>query len=393
MKSTKNISRRKFIKSASAGIVIGAAGLSNCSKGKDITKGIEDVSVEAVKSQTPEKLLRNAKIVLEASCHAKSGQTLLIIADDKILSIAPALALAGLELGLIPAVMDIRHYLASEPYKNGYVLESVKEAMHASDIVIQNLVDTWVPNRPGYGRLTGQPDMHDKSLNGQRRWMILQHKGLGEWDVSAEEISVIPKRTNWLLNLLKKAEKGHITSPGGTDFTFGLQKGKAFLVPVLGIIPFYGEVAVMPVMETTSGIFVIDGPTQRDVRPSNELDREPLRVVVEKGRAVDVSGGAVQLKRLKDYIASGNPPADAIDEVGIVTTTLVENDMYYWSDGTHHHDRAHIALGNNVRRDVVVHGPKHMDGEVCKPTITIDGLVIMKNGIFQDEAMRVSLLQ
>ncbi|MFC1509787.1 hypothetical protein ACFL60_08925 [Candidatus Omnitrophota bacterium] len=79
------------------------------------------------------------------------------------------------------------------------------------------------------------------------------------------------------------------------------------------------------------------------------------------------------------------PPADMIDEVGILTTTLLENDRYYWSDGTHHHDRTHIALGNNVRRDIVVDGPKHMDGEVSKPTISIDGLVIMKDGIFQDK--------
>ena len=210
---------------------------------------------------------------------------------------------------------------------------------------------------------------------------------MAEWDVSADEISVIPKRTKWLLNLLKNAEKGHITTAAGTDFTFGLEKGKAFLVPVLGIIPFYGEVAVMPVMESTSGVFIIDGPTQGDVRPSSELDYEPLRVTVEKGRVVDVSGGKVQLKRMKDYISRGNPPADAVDEVGILTTTLKENDMYYWSDGTHHHDRVHIALGNNVRRDVVVHGLKHMDGEVCKPTISIDGLVIIKQGIFQDNAM------
>ncbi|MFC1558721.1 hypothetical protein ACFL40_05140 [candidate division KSB1 bacterium] len=389
MKSTKIISRRGFLKSASAGIGVGTAGLFSCSGKGDVSPGnMTYFSFEEIKANTPEKLLRNAKIVLEASCRARQGETLLIIADDKILSIAPALGLAALELGLIPAVMDIRHYLSSEPYKNGYVLESLKEAMHSSDIVIENLADTWVPNRPSYGRLSGDPDMQDKALSGERRWMILQHKGLADWDVSAEDISVVPKRTKWLLNFLKNAEKGHITSAAGTDFTFGLGKGKAFLVPVLGIIPFYGEVAVMPVMSSTSGIFVIDGPTQLDVRPSSELEHEPLKVTVEKGRAVDVSGGKVQLKRMKDYIASGNPPADAIDEVGILTTTLTENDKYYWSDGTHQHDHVHIALGNNVRRDVVVHGPKHMDGEVCKPTISIDGLVIMKNGIFQDSAMQ-----
>ena len=90
------------------------------------------------------------------------------------------------------------------------------------------------------------------------------------------------------------------------------------------------------------------------------------------------------LERLRAFIASGEPPADAIDEVGIVTTTLGENHRYYWSDGTHLHDRVHIALGNNVRRDVLVHGPKHMDGEVDKPTIRIDGRLIVRDGIWID---------
>jgi hypothetical protein len=90
------------------------------------------------------------------------------------------------------------------------------------------------------------------------------------------------------------------------------------------------------------------------------------------------------MKRLQDFIASGDPPADAIDEVGILTTKFTENDLYYWSDGTHHHNRVHIAFGNNVLRDTLVHGPKHMDCEVTDPTISIDGLVIVKDGIFQD---------
>ena len=45
------------------------------------------------------------------------------------------------------------------------------------------------------------------------------------------------------------------------------------------------------------------------------------------------------------------------------------------------------ALGNNVRRDTVVHGPRHMDCEINKPTISIDGLVIVEHGIFLDEVM------
>jgi len=102
----------------------------------------------------------------------------------------------------------------------------------------------------------------------------------------------------------------------------------------------------------------------------------------------DYEGDPEQVQRLKEFIASGDPPAEFIDEVGIVTTQIVANDEYYWSDGTHHHDCVHIALGNNARRDTMVHGPRHMDGDVQRPTIHADDLMIVENGVFLDSVMQ-----
>ena len=185
---------------------------------------------------------------------------------------------------------------------------------------------------------------------------------------------------------LESSASGRITTEKGTDIAFSV-KPDAMCTPVLGIVPFYGEVAVTPSLGGTTGVFIADGPSQREIRPKEELNLDPLVITVENGRMKDCKGEARQLTRLRDFIASGDPPADAVDEVGILTTTLVENDIYYWSDGTHHHDCVHIALGNNVRRDTVVHGPKHADFEVQKPTISLDGLTIIRNGIFQDSVM------
>lgn len=381
----RKVSRRRFIKGASAGFVLGMGGLYN----KNTQKGEKPIiSMKKIsKISISKKLIRNARIVLEVSCRAKAGESLLIIGDEVLLPYAPALASAAIELGLIPTIMDITHFLSTDSYQNGFVLKPLKEAIESSDIVIQNLADTWVKNRPDFGRLVGDPDLHDKSLSGERRWMIIQCNGIEEWEIAPEEVLKIRIRTEWLLNLLKSSKTGTITSSLGTDFTFGLGPNSN-LSPILGIIPFYGEIAVTPSLENTSGTFIVDGPTQLDVRPANELDRKPLMITVKDGRVKDVIGDKVQLKRLREFIASGVPPADAIDEVGILTTTLEENDKYYWSDGTHHHDRIHIALGNNVRRDTVVHGPKHMDCEVCKPTISIDGLIVIENGIFKDEVLK-----
>jgi leucyl aminopeptidase (aminopeptidase T) len=332
------------------------------------------------------KLLENAKIVLEASCRARPGETVLLVADEKLRPYAPALASAAVELGLVPTIMDITYFLASPAYDQGRIAEPLRAAMQAADIVIGNTRDVHDPKRADFSRLVGDPDLHDSCLTAERRWVYLQCNGVEKWDITTEEVVKLRARTHWLQDLLKTSKMGRITSPLGTDFTFGLGPGASY-VPVLGIVPLYGEVAVVPSLESTSGLFVVDGPTQLDVRPADEIDRQPLRIAVEAGRVVDMSGDGIQLERLKGFIASGAPPADAIDEVGILTTNFQDNDVYYWSDGTHHHDRVHVALGNNVRRDTIVHGPRHMDCEINRPTISIDGLTIVENGLFLDRAM------
>lgn len=335
------------------------------------------------------KLLENAKIVLEASCRARPGETVLLVADEKLSPYAPALAAAAVELGLIPTIMDITHFLASPAYDHGRIAEPLRAAMQAADIVIGNTRDVHDPNRADFSRLVGDPDLHDICLTAERRWVYLQCNGVEKWDITTEEVVKLGVRTHWLQDLLKTSKTGRITSPLGTDFTFGLGPDASY-VPVLGIVPLYGEVAVVPSLESTSGLLVVDGPTQLDVRPADEMDREPLRITIEAGRLVDMSGDVLQLERLQTFIASGDPPADAIDEVGILTTNFQDNDVYYWSDGTHHHDRVHVALGNNVRRDTVVHGPRHMDCEINQPTISIDGLTIVENGVFLDVAMELA---
>ncbi|MFC1509788.1 twin-arginine translocation signal domain-containing protein [Candidatus Omnitrophota bacterium] len=62
--STKKLSRRGFLKGTPAGIGVWAAVVSGCSrKNKSSIRSSGDFSLESVKKKTPEKLLRNAKIV------------------------------------------------------------------------------------------------------------------------------------------------------------------------------------------------------------------------------------------------------------------------------------------------------------------------------------------
>jgi hypothetical protein len=333
-------------------------------------------------------LLKNARIVLEASCRAQPGENVLIVvSNNTIYQRTPALLRAALELGLVPSVIDVRAFVASPIYNAGYILKPLKAAIESADIVINNIEHLHNSKRPDFSRLLGDPDAHDLSLTAERRWVYLTCAGMNEWNIDTETVRGIAKRTHGLMGLLRSAKQGRITSDLGTDLTFGLGP-KATCTPVLGIVPLYGEVAIAPTPRATSGVFIVDGPTQLHVRPAMETDRAPLRITVQAGQVIDMEGDAEQIDRLREFIASGDPSANTIDEVGILTTPFEENDRFDWPDGTHHHNCVHVAIGNNERRDVVVHGPRHMDGEISKPTISIDGKVMIEKGVFLDEELK-----
>ena len=329
----------------------------------------------------PNPFLKNARIVVEVSCQAQPGESVLILTDanEGRVARAQALAAAATELGALPAIMDVSDYkvLWKQSEAMGPVFPQVKAAVEAADITI-NI------GGPRFDTVLGDADAWDYNLTCAERRVYLMCGGMDVWEITPEEVAAIRNRAVWLLELLDSSQTVHVASPAGTDFTFGLGPGAKWL-PILGIVPLYGEVAITPQQGSETGIFVVDGPTQGTVRPKTEQDREPLRITVENGRAKDIAGYAAQVDRLKAFIASGDPPADSIDEVGILTTQIQANDVFHWDDGTHHHDCAHIALGNNPRRDALVHGPKHMDGEIRKPTITIDGKAVVENGVFLDD--------
>ena len=203
------------------------------------------------------------------------------------------------------------------------------------------------------------------------------------------QVERITERTHWLLALLRSAKQGRIVSRLGTDLTFGLGPTATCYPGPRHCAALWGSCNCAGRRNDKRSIRrrrtdTVERATQGGGKPDAIADH----CSEWAGRGYE--GDPDQLHRLRDFIASGDPPANTIDEVGILTTSFIENDIFDWPDGTHHHDRAHVALGNNERRDVVVHGPRHMDGEINKPTISIDGLVIVEGGVFLDKSIPTS---
>jgi hypothetical protein len=332
-------------------------------------------------TETSDRLARNAKITLESACGVKAGECLLLCTRRSDHRYAPgeavtrtvaALAEAASRIGARAAVLDVTEFWASGQYKKGDALPPARGAMEAADVVINTMDDV------SFSRILGQKDNDDEFLTSRRRWFFLQHNGMEQWDLAPAQVAATRPRTQKLLQLLAACRQVRVTTPAGTDFQFEMGPGST-ATPILGIIPMYGEVATAPRQGSESGVLVIDGPSQMGVRPANELDRQPLRIEVAVGKAARWSGDAEQVARLEAFLAVGEPAPYYIDEVGIPTSRVMDNDQYWWSDGTHHLERVHIALGNNLRRESHVHGARHMDLEVDRPTITLDGTTILQD--------------
>lgn len=138
-----------------------------------------------------------------------------------------------------------------------------------------------------------------------------------------------------------------------------------------------GEVGMSPIEETIQGRVVWD-TTMHHVG----LLSEPIVAEIRDGRAVDISGGASAAK-LRTYLdANGDDGSWMIGEVSVGindkcrVTGLVREDKKIAGC-------LHIALGMNTDTGGKVASRTHLDGVVRYPTLVVDELVVIREGVLQ----------
>ena len=134
-----------------------------------------------------------------------------------------------------------------------------------------------------------------------------------------------------------------------------------------------GEAFIAPVEGTATGTVVIDAASMFPEAPLGP----PMRIRVRDGLAADVDGsGAAQLEAV---FADLGDAARNLAELGIGTNpaarlsgNILESEKVA---GT-----AHVALGASRHIGGTVDVPFHQDGVVARPTIRVDGCVIVQDG-------------
>ncbi|MBV6421562.1 MAG: hypothetical protein DAHOPDDO_02837 [Ignavibacteriaceae bacterium] len=190
----------------------------------------------------------------------------------------------------------------------------------------------------------------------------------------------ISKRTIRLTELLETGSEIKVTAPAGTDISFSIKGRKAYASKGLfhakgesGNLPT-GEAFLAPVEGTANGVFVTDG----SFAGLGLIKNVNIRIEVVNGYATKISGGTLA-KKLKQQLDSVGKEARNIAEFGIGTNDSAKLSGVLLEDekvmGT-----IHIALGNNVSMGGSVNVPIHLDGVVKKPTVWMDGKMLMKDG-------------
>lgn len=311
--------------------------------------------------------LDKASIIAIRDCMGtKKEESVLIITDEKKKKIGYNLYKNSLGLGHESLYVEIksREMHGQEPP------EQVGRLMKMFDVVLC----------PTAKSLTHTNARREASAQGSR---IATFPGITE-EIMVRGLNADYKKiaalTIRLTDILTNTNIVRVTAPNGTDITMDIStrnghasKGLFHAKGESGNLPT-GEAYIAPLEGKSNGVFVVDG----SMAGIGVIKGKPIRIVVEDGFAVEISGGA-QANKLNKILSNYDMPARNIAEFGIGTNDKAKLSGLLLEDekvmGT-----IHIAIGDNKSMGGLVNVPIHLDGVVKKPTVYFDGAMIMKNG-------------
>ena len=310
-------------------------------------------------------LEKAAMVAVKKCMYVRKGESVLIIIDEPERKIGRALFDAARKIGCEAMMIEMipRQANGEEPPKQ------IAEMMKKFDVLLVPTSKSLSHTRAR--RLASKAGVRVATLPGIQESTMIRALNA--------DYRTIAARSKKTAKILTRGETARITTPSGTDITMSLKgrEGK----PDTGLVRTAddfsnlpaGEAYIAPVEGTGEGIFVVDGSMA-----GLGLLKNPVRITVNKGYAVEVKGGAPALK-LKKLLDKAGQKARNLAELGIGTNdkarlcgSVLEDEKVM---GT-----VHLALGDNKSMGGRVSVQSHLDGILLKPTLYIDNKVILKNG-------------
>jgi leucyl aminopeptidase (aminopeptidase T) len=310
------------------------------------------------------KLAEAAAVAVRQCLAVREGETVLVVCDEPCREIGQALWLESVAAGADAQIMQIlpRTENGQEPPP------AVAAAMLHSDVVFAptsmslSHTDARRAATDAGARIATLPGIMPETME---RALLVDH----------DEIRALTAR---VADRIRGGSTARVTTPAGTDISFSIA-GRAVdedngLVHEAGMTNLpAGEAYLAPVEGSGNGVIMVDG----SMGDSGVIDGA-IRITVEDGFATDISGHpyAPTLARAMD---EAGPEARNLAELGIGTNpaatlcgNILEDEKIL---GT-----VHLAFGDNKSMGGNVSAPYHQDGILLRPSLWVDGEIVMKDG-------------
>jgi len=354
-----------------------------------------------------ESLLNAADIAIHEALAVKNGEHVLIITNPlkDVYRISQALYMASAKAGASPALITQQKKLSFD-YAEPVVINAIKTE---PEVIISISAERMGKDKEAiknpYKGLDGKPYAHifNHMLHGLKKI-----RAFWSPEVTADifvrtvpiDYSELRKNCAKVSKLMKDAKEVHVETILGTDISVSIKGRKPktddgdFRTPGKGGNLPSGEVFISPELGASNGTLVFDGSITLE---KTLIIKEPIKLQVEDGFVTKIDGKN-EAKKFSKYIEEAEKKpfemvkkgelddtkakeysknARNIGELGIglnpkakIVGNVLEDEKVL---GT-----VHLAIGSNYDQDALA--LIHSDGIIKKPTVTINGKVLMKQG-------------
>ena len=313
-----------------------------------------------------EEMMETAGMAVKVCAAVQRGEDVLIVTDTNKETIGNVLVKASMEVSAetVLSIMSPREMHGNEPPR------MVAAAMRAVDVIFA----------PTTYSMTHTDAMLEATEAGARAIIM---RGITEEmmvkGAMTADYNKLRKRSIKLSERLSRSSKVRVTSDHGTDVELSIEARPVFVLAGFATEPGTfaalpdGEVATCPVEGSAEGLIVFDH-TMYGVG----LLSEPIKLKVEGGRVVEIHGSE-EAEKLRRIVEASDEGATNIAEFAIGTNpkALLIGNM---AEDKKREGSVHIAIGDNHKLGGTVKSSIHLDGLIVKPTVELDGEVIVRGG-------------
>lgn len=315
-------------------------------------------------------LVDGARKVIQICAACKKGEKLLIVTDDVKRDIAEAFKRTALDMGILKvetASMEVEEHGGHEPPP--WVASAMCQAEVILAITSKSISQTMarINALKSGARIVNLPDINERDLT----------EGL----IDADFVALSPA-VKEVASYLDRGSDFRVNGTGGTSLTFSGQGRRGNALDAVANEPgmfrsMSVEANVGPVDYSCEGTLVIDGSL-----PPIGVLQETITCEIRKGSIYKIKGGPQAGKFAAILKAYDDPKMYMIAEFGIGMNPCAEVTGHSYLADESALGTAHFGFGTNLSQGGDRKAAAHFDAIILKPSIEIDGVVIMKEGAF-----------